>query len=88
MSDSEKPSEKTIGAIEWRDLSVNDANQVSDFYASVVGWEKQPVSMGDYDDFNMNLASSGETIAGVCHCLLYTSPSPRDLSTSRMPSSA
>ena len=34
--------------------------------------------------------------SGVCHsqlhqmhsCLLYTSPSPRDLSTSRMPSSA
>ena len=26
---------------------------------------------------------------GICHtCLLYTSPSPRDLSTSRMPSSA
>ena len=25
---------------------------------------------------------------GACHCLLYTSPSPRDLSTSRMPSSA
>ena len=24
----------------------------------------------------------------VPHCLLYTSPSPRDLSTSRMPSSA
>ena len=23
-----------------------------------------------------------------CNCLLYTSPSPRDLSTSRMPSSA
>ena len=26
--------------------------------------------------------------ASVQHCLLYTSPSPRDLSTSRMPSSA
>ena len=26
--------------------------------------------------------------AWVKHCLLYTSPSPRDLSTSRMPSSA
>ena len=25
---------------------------------------------------------------GGCSCLLYTSPSPRDLSTSRMPSSA
>ena len=24
----------------------------------------------------------------LCNCLLYTSPSPRDLSTSRMPSSA
>ena len=24
----------------------------------------------------------------ICFCLLYTSPSPRDLSTSRMPSSA
>ena len=27
-------------------------------------------------------------MAGTYHCLLYTSPSPRDLSTSRMPSSA
>ena len=27
-------------------------------------------------------------IAGIQSCLLYTSPSPRDLSTSRMPSSA
>ena len=26
--------------------------------------------------------------AAACICLLYTSPSPRDLSTSRMPSSA
>ena len=26
--------------------------------------------------------------ADTCFCLLYTSPSPRDLSTSRMPSSA
>ena len=28
------------------------------------------------------------TIGGWKSCLLYTSPSPRDLSTSRMPSSA
>ena len=27
-------------------------------------------------------------ILQYCNCLLYTSPSPRDLSTSRMPSSA
>ena len=29
-----------------------------------------------------------DEIEGVESCLLYTSPSPRDLSTSRMPSSA
>ena len=30
----------------------------------------------------------GEVFANSVSCLLYTSPSPRDLSTSRMPSSA
>ena len=29
-----------------------------------------------------------QRMLGYCACLLYTSPSPRDLSTSRMPSSA
>ena len=29
-----------------------------------------------------------EIAANIATCLLYTSPSPRDLSTSRMPSSA
>ena len=44
---------------------------------------------------NLNLESVGiETVKGFIpvddhmSCLLYTSPSPRDLSTSRMPSSA
>jgi predicted enzyme related to lactoylglutathione lyase len=44
---------------------VANAEQVSDFYAQVVGWKKEPVSMGDYDDFNMN--NSLGTIAGICH---------------------
>ena len=33
-------------------------------------------------------ASASLVLAGLVACLLYTSPSPRDLSTSRMPSSA
>ena len=37
--------------------------------------------------FVKTLDVKGRTVA-VCGCLLYTSPSPRDLSTSRMPSSA
>ena len=57
--------QKPIGSIEWRDLTVANAEQVSDFYAQVVGWHKEPVSMGDYDDFSMN--NSQGTIAGICH---------------------
>ena len=34
------------------------------------------------------VSESGETIEEVYDCLLYTSPSPRDLSTARMPASA
>lgn len=60
-------SDPKIGAIEWRDLTVEHAKGVADFYQSVVGWKAEPVSMGDYDDYNMNLADGGQTIAGVCH---------------------
>ena len=34
------------------------------------------------------IVSAQHRVAGLEGCLLYTSPSPRDLSTSRMPSSA
>ena len=36
----------------------------------------------------VTLAVAGEALDALDTCLLYTSPSPRDLSTSRMPSSA
>ena len=38
-------------------------------------------------DFRILLARARKIAQSYC-CLLYTSPSPRDLSTSRMPSSA
>ena len=38
--------------------------------------------------FTQDLISVDNMYLQVKHCLLYTSPSPRDLSTSRMPSSA
>ena len=34
------------------------------------------------------IVKMGNAVSGLNICLLYTSPSPRDLSTSRMPSSA
>ena len=49
---------------------------------------------GSFVDLHQLQLSIGERLAELTHneaayvCLLYTSPSPRDLSTSRMPSSA
>jgi len=60
-------SEKKIGAIEWCDLTIDDASEVKDFYCQVIGWESSSVSMGDYDDYSMELPNSHDTVAGVCH---------------------
>ena len=59
-------SSDDLGTIGWRDLTVENAVQIRDFYSDVVGWQHSPVAMGDYDDFNM-LAGNGETVAGICH---------------------
>ena len=56
-----------VGVIEWRDLTVDNAEQVKNFYSKVVGWNTSAASMGDYDDYNVNLPHSDETIAGICH---------------------
>ena len=47
-------------------------------------------SYAEADDvmFNEDLIYDGKVVKSYKGCLLYTSPSPRDLSTSRMPSSA
>jgi len=55
------------GKIAWTDLSVPDAEGLRDFYSRVVGWSSAPVSMGDYDDFNMIPSGSEEPVAGICH---------------------
>lgn len=55
------------GSILWHDLTVSDAETVSDFYKEVVGWEKQGLSMGNYDDYVMLNPDKKEASAGVCH---------------------
>lgn len=64
MSNKEKPE---VGSITWFDLTVPDAEKLKDFYGKVVGWKAAPVSMGDYNDYNMNSPESGKTKAGICH---------------------
>jgi len=63
MADSEKPP---IGSISWRDLTVQNADAVRDFYAKVVGWTHSPVEMGGCSDYCMN-RPDGVTEAGICH---------------------
>lgn len=66
MAEKSEPK-ANIGAIEWHDLTVDNASEVRDFYEHVVGWQSSAVSMGDYDDYCVNLPDSGDTVAGVCH---------------------
>lgn len=63
----QEPPANNIGKVEWMDLTVDNATGVSDFYSAVVGWAKEGVSMGSYDDFNMNTPESSATVAGICH---------------------
>lgn len=56
-----------IGKIGWIDMTVDDAAGLRDFYAAVVGWKPEDVSMGEYSDFNMTMPGSGEPAAGICH---------------------
>ena len=43
---------------------------------------------GEVQNLQVSLKGPGDYVSQADRCLLYTSPSPRDLSTSRMPSSA
>jgi uncharacterized protein len=61
------PDTPKPGEIAWFDLTVPDAEQVSEFYSAVVGWSKTPVSMGDYNDYCVLPKGSERPEGGVCH---------------------
>lgn len=58
-------SDTNNGKIVWIDLTVPNADRLRDFYSEVVGWQPQPVDMGDYSDYGM--LSGDEAVAGVCY---------------------
>lgn len=51
---------------DWRDLTVADAVETSIFYEKVLGWQKEPLDMGGYNDFVMKDAD-GQVKGGICH---------------------
>jgi hypothetical protein len=60
-------STNQIGTVVWTDLTVDNADEVKNFYATVVGWKASPVSMGDYDDYSMQLPEDNTDAVGICH---------------------
>ena len=67
---------------------VSKSGFTSDFECSGVGTPFYAWQVGGQIEHHEDSGESGETYDSSYSCLLYTSPSPRDLSTSRMPSSA
>ena len=57
-------------------------------FADQVYWGKPVPGFGDPEARVLIMGLAPAAHGGNRTCLLYTSPSPRDLSTSRMPSSA
>ena len=80
-------------------ITVKDLNKTIDFYTNALGMKLEKFSSSLDNNQIRYAVSFGSQKINIheeknlsnpmhCICLLYTSPSPRDLSTSRMPSSA
>ena len=69
--------------------SVNELSEMNAYVLPGVGSADVVMDTLRKRDLINFIKRSNKPILGICiGCLLYTSPSPRDLSTSRMPSSA
>jgi uncharacterized protein len=62
--EGEKPA---VGTLFHFDLTVENADQIRDFYASVIGWQSVELEMDGYADYVMTDGESGKWVAGVCH---------------------
>lgn len=66
-----------IGKIGWIDITVDDAEGLRDFYATVTGWKPDNVDMGDYSDFVMSMPETGAPAVGICHARGDNAMQPR-----------
>ena len=82
--------------LQRREISVLLDGRMRGSWPVAIGDPKTPTPQGEFSILTKKIdpiyvsEKSGQRkeLSGPTSCLLYTSPSPRDLSTSRMPSSA
>ena len=77
----------TNSSIEY-DPSVSSAIDYEVELAVIIGKTGKAISIDDALDYVWGYTIVNDITARDIHCLLYTSPSPRDKRQSRMPSSA
>lgn len=62
-------SKTKLGQVVWADLTVENSDELKDFYKEVIGWEVKNVAMEDgedeYNDYAM-MSSQDEAAGGVC----------------------
>ena len=85
--------DKAFGLKPYKGLNVGSAVQEANKYNINPSGYGTSIFQGDLTIFNggyieRSAAGSANNVGVLSHCLLYTSPSPRDGLLSRMPSSA
>jgi uncharacterized protein len=55
------------GTISWTDLTVENAEEIRNFYSEVIGWKFEFVSMEEYCDYRMLIPGTQKPVAGICH---------------------
>ncbi|MBL8130324.1 MAG: VOC family protein [Anaerolineae bacterium] len=56
-----------VGSVLWVDLTIDNADEVRDFYKEVVGWGHSEVDMGGYTDYSMLPPGADAPAAGIVH---------------------
>ena len=56
-----------IGTVGWMDLTVDNCEDIRDFYEQVIGWHSSAVSLGEYDDYCVHPSADADPVAGICH---------------------
>ena len=72
----------------WDELLSNAAAFDAQLYVKLIGLRLAGAELAPDSKFRWRLGMANEAVVKDKDCLLYTSPSPRDRTRSRMPSSA